>query len=301
MRDVSAKNWTLRTATARARLKCSPDSIELIQQDRAPKGDPRPVAKVAAIHAAKNTPQWIPYCHTLSLDWIGVEFELGKDFIEVLVMVRAIYKTGVEMEALTAASAAALNLYDLLKPVDDDLRIESIELLEKTGGKSNASALAKTAWRGAILVCSDRASVGEYSDESGPILMKGIAEFGGDLVDYQIHPDDPSQIQSTLRGWIEAAVDIILVSGGTGISSRDRTPEAVDEILERRLPGIEEKFRGYSMDRTPLAMFSRAVAGTCKSTVIVTLPGSPSAAQDAIDCLFPYLLHAPSILRGEGH
>ncbi|HJP84342.1 MAG TPA: bifunctional molybdenum cofactor biosynthesis protein MoaC/MoaB [Fimbriimonadaceae bacterium] len=301
MRDVSAKIWTLRTAVARARLLCSPESIRLIEEDRAPKGDPRPVARVAAILAAKNTPQWIPYCHNVSLDWVEVEFNLGQDFIEVQVSVRAIYKTGVEMEALTAAAAAALNLYDLLKPVDRDLKIESIELLRKTGGKSNARQLADSAWRGAVLVCSDRASSGEYSDASGPILMKGIAEFGGELADYQIGPDDPSKIQSTLRGWTEAHIDVILVSGGTGISSRDTTPEAVAELLDRRLPGIEERFRSYSMDRTPLAMFSRAVAGIRKSSIIVTLPGSPSAAEDAIDCLFPYLLHAPSILRGDGH
>lgn len=119
----------------------------MIQDGRAPKGDPRPVAKVAAVMAAKNTPQLIPYCHSVALDWVGVEFELHEDRIEVTVQVKAIYKTGVEMEALAGAAAAALNLYDLLKPVDNSLSIGSIELLAKTGGKSNAVEFALGSWR----------------------------------------------------------------------------------------------------------------------------------------------------------
>lgn len=292
MRDVSAKNWTLRTAVAKATVTCSYESILMIQEGRAPKGDPRPVAKVAAVMAAKNTPQLIPYCHSVALDWVGVEFELHEDRIEATVKVKAIYKTGVEMEALAGAAAAALNLYDLLKPVDNTLSIGSIELLSKTGGKSNAAEFALGSWRAAVLVCSDRASTGEYEDRSGPILANGIQEFGGDLVALQLVPDEHDAIQSRLRQWISDGLDLVLISGGSGLSERDITPEAVSPILERRLPGIEEHYRSYSMGRIPTAMLSRAIAGTAGSTVIVTLPGSPGAAQDAIDSLFPYILHA---------
>lgn len=299
MRDVSAKNWTLRTATAQATVYCSPESIQLIQENRAPKGDPRPIARVAAVLAAKNTPQIIPYCHSVDLDWVGVEFELGADHIVATVQVKAIFKTGVEMEALTAAAAAALNLYDLLKPVDDSLRISSIELLEKTGGKSSAANLISEGWTGAILVCSDRASSGEYEDLSGSILAEGVAQKGGKVVGRELVPDEMEAIQKVLRGWIADRVDIVLVSGGSGIAERDRTPEAVDGMLDRRLPGVAEHFRSYSMARVPTAMLSRAVAGVAGSTVIVTLPGSPGAAQDALDALFPYLLHAREMLGGQ--
>ncbi len=266
----------------------------MIQEGRAPKGDPRPVAKVAAIMAAKNTPQLIPYCHSVALDWVGVEFELYENRIEATVQVKAIYKTGVEMEALAGAAAAALNLYDLLKPVDDTLSIGSIELLDKTGGKSNAAKPADNSWRGAVLVCSDRASSGEYEDRSGPILAKGIQEFCGEVVELKVIPDEREAIQTSLHQWIRAGLDLVFVSGGSGLDKRDITPEAVEPILERRLPGVEEHFRSYSMNRVPTAMLSRAIAGTAGSTVIVTLPGSPSAAKDAIDCLFPYILHARS-------
>lgn len=299
MRDVLAKNWTLRTAMARATVSCSPESIRMIHEDRAPKGDPRPIARVAAVMAAKNTPQLIPYCHSVALDWVGVEFEMFEDRIETTVKVKAIYKTGVEMEALTGAAAAALNLYDLLKPVDDSLCIERVELLEKTGGKSNASALSEGAWTAAILVCSDRASAGEYVDLSGSILADGLSGIGGNVLERKIVPDDAEPIADALRRWIADRVDVVLVSGGSGLSERDITPEVVSKMLDRRLPGVEEHFRSYSMNRVPTAMLSRAVAGVAGSTLIVTLPGSPGAAQDALDSLFPYLLHARDALEGK--
>jgi cyclic pyranopterin phosphate synthase len=109
-----------------------------------PKGDALPVAKVAAVQAAKNTPQIIPYCHPLQLEHVGVDFKLTNTTATVTVEVAAYYKTGVEMEALTAATAAALTLYDMMKSVDPLMRIDDIVLLKKTGGKSDINLKAKS-------------------------------------------------------------------------------------------------------------------------------------------------------------
>jgi len=137
MRDVSEKQVTRRTATARATLRARPETIETIREGRLPKGDPLPVAKVAAIQAAKNTSQIIPYCHPLPVEHLGVEFEVGTDFITVTTKVVAHYKTGVEMEALTAAAVAALSIYDMAKMIDPAMAVEQVVLIEKTGGKSD--------------------------------------------------------------------------------------------------------------------------------------------------------------------
>ncbi len=137
MWDVSEKDNTARTATAEAVLKVHPETIHAIKNQAVPKGDPFPVAKVAAVQAAKNTPSIIPYCHPLPLTHVGVEFEIANDTIYITVQTKTDYKTGVEMEALTAASVAALTLYDMLKQIDMGMTIESIRLIEKTGGKSD--------------------------------------------------------------------------------------------------------------------------------------------------------------------
>lgn len=140
MWDVSGKSNTARTATAEAILRAQRETLDSIRHGRVPKGDPLPVAKVAAVQAAKNTPSIIPYCHPLPLTHVGVEFELGEETIRITVTTKTDYKTGVEMEALTAVSAAALTLYDMLKQIDMGMSIESIRLLEKTGGKSDFHA-----------------------------------------------------------------------------------------------------------------------------------------------------------------
>lgn len=137
MKDISGKAVTHRRAIATARLEAATATIKMLKQGTLPKGDPIPVARVAAIQAAKNTSQIIPYCHPLQLEHVKVDFKIGARTIDVTVSADAIYKTGVEMEALTAASVAALTLYDMMKGVDPLMLITAVGLQEKTGGKSD--------------------------------------------------------------------------------------------------------------------------------------------------------------------
>jgi len=298
MRDVSAKNSTLRTAAASAVLRAAPSTIEALRTGRVPKADPLIVARVAAIQAAKNTPLLIPYCHSVPLDQVTVDFEIRDDSILVTTTAKAVYKTGVEMEALTAAAAAALNLYDLLKPLGDDtMIIECVKLLSKTGGKS--ALKISRAWRAAVVVASDRASRGEMVDDSGPALADCLRAQGAWVDSVRLTTDDEASIREAVLSSL--GVDVIVVTGGTGIGPRDVTPEAILPMLDRRLPGVEEHFRSYSQARTPTAMFSRTLAGTIGKTIILGIPGSPGAVRDAVDALFPSILHGLGMLQGDGH
>jgi cyclic pyranopterin phosphate synthase len=137
MKDISLKTITERRAIAQATLHLKPRTLVILRRGEVPKGDPLPVAKVAAIQAAKNTSQIIPYCHPLPLEYVGIAFKIGKNSITVTVEVAARHKTGVEMEALTAAGVAALTLYDMLKGIDPEMEITDHRLLKKTGGKSD--------------------------------------------------------------------------------------------------------------------------------------------------------------------
>lgn len=143
MADISGKQLTARMARARAVLAVSPGTIATVERRLVPKGDVLEASRVAAIQAAKDTARILPFCHNLPVHFVGVEFSLEEGRITVETTVRTQYGTGVEMEALTAASVAALNLWDMLKPIDDALRIEGVELLEKRGGKSDVGAAAE--------------------------------------------------------------------------------------------------------------------------------------------------------------
>lgn len=144
MIDVSEKRNSRRTAVARAILRVDRTAIERIRRHEIPKGDPLEVAKVAAVQAAKNTSSLIPYCHPLPIDFVGVEHELGEDTVTSTVTVKADYKTGVEMEALTAAATAGLTIYDMLKMFGHEMQLD-VRLISKSGGKSDFQAPAEKA------------------------------------------------------------------------------------------------------------------------------------------------------------
>jgi cyclic pyranopterin phosphate synthase len=302
MRDITAKVNSLRTATAQAILRVSPETILMIQENRVPKGDPLTVAKVAAVQAAKNTPQLIPYCHPVPLDFVGIDFELSNDQIRITATTKAIYKTGVEMEALSAVSIAALNLYDMLKMLDEKMRIETIELLEKQGGKGDFKQAFASQLKAAVIVISDTVAAGKKQDRSGRLIVQRLETEGLTVSHYQTVPDEPDTIQAAVQNYTSHdVVDLIITTGGTGVTPRDQTPESLADLFERRLPGVEEALRAYGQVRTPYAMLSRSMAGTIGKTIVLCLPGSSGGVQDAMDALFPAILHTYKMLWGGGH
>jgi cyclic pyranopterin monophosphate synthase len=302
MRDISSKYPTLRTATARSAVRAAPATMRLLRRGQLPKGDPLPVARVAAIQAAKNTSQIIPYCHPIPVDFVGVEFHLSREGIEATVQVKAVGKTGVEMEALTAAAVAALTLYDMLKPVDDQLQILGAQLLEKTGGKSDFQNVFATPPRAAVLVMSDSIAAGRKTDLSGRLIARRLKQEGVQVKDYRVIPDDLELIERWLIRYADRAkLDLVITSGGTGLSPRDQTPEAMKRVLTREVPGIAEAARAFGQDRLPYAMLSRGLAGLRGQTLIVNLPGSRKGTADYLSVLFPAVLHAIRIVHGAGH
>jgi len=137
MVDISEKESTKRRAVARGRVLLSEDTVSILKSGVNPKGDPFEIARIAGIMAAKKTSEMVPLCHQVSLSSVNVELELKNDFVDIRAEAVTISGTGVEMEALTAVSVAALTIYDMCKAVQKDIRIDGIELMEKSGGKSD--------------------------------------------------------------------------------------------------------------------------------------------------------------------
>ena len=302
MKDVSEKIDTLREATAEASLGARAETIDIVRRGEVPKGNVLEMARAAGILAAKKTSELIPFCHQVPLDWVLVDFEMLEEEIVIKTKAKAIWKTGVEMEALTAATISALTIYDMLKPLDDSLEIKSVKLVEKRGGKSEWKQHFKTPLRTAVLVLSDTVSQGKKEDKSGKTIVKKLEKEPVEVLEYKIFPDDFDTIKKELiRLSDEERVDLILTTGGTGLSPRDVTVEATKEVIEREIPGISEAGRIYGFQRTPYAMLSRGISGVRGKTIIINLPGSSKGAAESMDALFPWVLHAFWILRGVGH
>ena len=301
MYDISDKQDTLRTAVAQAIVKMSPFTVTLVNEGKIEKGNIFDAAKISANLAAKRTWDLLPYCHPIPIDHIAVDFDVIADgVIAIIVSVKNIGKTGVEMEALTGASIAALTIYDMLKPIDDKLEIESIKLLEKTGGLNSFMQTYDRILQAAVLVLSDSRT--EREDKSGKAILERLAKYGVEVKEYKILADEQKAIeQELLRLCDNLRVDIVLTSGGTGVGPRDVTPEATANVIEKPVSGISETLRAFGQKRTPLSMLSRGIGGVRGSTVIVNLPGSESAVRESLDSLFPGILHIFQILDEHDH
>ena len=302
MVDITHKVNTLRIATAQAIVKVSKqETIVAIEQGTVPKGDVFAMSKAAGLLGVKKTPQLLPDCHPLPIEYTGIEYEINGLEITILCTIKTIYKTGVEVEAMHGASVVALNMYDMLKPIDKGVEILNIKLLSKKGGKSSFRERFRKDLRAAVIVCSDTISAGEKEDKAGKAIIQKLEDCKVTVDHYDVIPDEIDLIREKAIGCSDGGVDLVIYTGGTGLSQRDVTPEALNDIIERKIPGIEEAIRSYGQDRTPHAMLSRSVAGTIKDTLILALPGSTNGAKESMDAIFPFVLHVFGILKGARH
>ena len=316
MNNITHKNITLRTAKGIGLVLCQPETIELIKNNKIPKGNLFEFAKAAAFLGAKQTQHLLPHCHPVSIEGMDIQIEimsseshseyfdkstLDKTGLVISAEASSIGRTGIEMEVLTGISIAALEIYDFLKPVDKLLEITSIKLLDKKGGKSDYLKRAPAGLTCAVLVCSDSVSNKEKIDGSGNLLKQMLEDKGAKVIDYQIVPDNIESIQSQIKQWIENKINFIFTTGGTGLSPRDVTIEAVQELIDIDVPGIAEAMRESGRNRTPTAILSRSIAGTAGKSLIITLPGSPKGVSESLNAILPAIFHTVSVMEGKGH
>lgn len=301
MVDITHKTNTLRIAVAQAIVKVSkPETITAIENKAVPKGDVFEMAKAAGFLAVKKTPDLLPDCHPIPIEYTAVNYRIEDLTIIIELTVKTIYKTGVEVEAMHGASVVALTLYDMLKPIDKGVEISNIRLLEKKGGKSDRKAIPDNL-KTAVIVCSDSIANGIGADKSGRKIIEKLELIQVKTSDYSIIPDEKEMIQEKIKSLCDLSYQLILITGGTGLSARDITPEAVSELIERDIPGISETARQYGQERIPTAMLSRSVAGLIGDTLVLTMPGSVGGVTEYIDALFPHVLHVFSVMEGNKH
>jgi molybdenum cofactor biosynthesis protein MoaC len=302
MINVSSKNHSLRYARAEGFLNMKPETISVIKDNKVPKGDVLATVRAAGISAAKKTSDLAVFCHPIPLDWIDVKVEIIPQGLHITAEAEAVWKTGVEMETIGGVLGALLNAYDMLKPLDQNMVITAVRVVEKRGGKSQFVDIFDTPLKTAILVISDSTYAKKRKDKSGQIIKEFLQNQPVSVEIYETLPDDPALIRSrVVKLAKEDNCDLIITTGGTGFGPKDYTPEAISPVLDKFAPGIVERMRTYGSDRTPYAMLSREIAGTIDSSLVLTLPGSSKGASESMQALFPGVLHIFHMLQGGGH
>jgi len=302
MVDITHKSTTHREAIALAEVNVSKQStIDAVQSKSVPKGDVFEFSRAAGLLACKKTYEVIPDCHPLPIEFASITYEIKDLTILIKVEVHTIYKTGVEVEAMHAASIAALTIYDMLKPIDDRVAIGSIKLVEKKGGKGDIKYAYPETLKVAVLTISDSVCQSLQQDISGDLVQQKLSQYNLLNIHREYVEDDLLSIQNLTRKLIQDDYELIVCTGGTGLSGRDVTPDAVLPLIDREIPGVMEAARGYGQQRTPYAMLSRGIAGFSGNCLILTLPGSPRGVEESMHAIFPYILHVFRVKDGARH
>ena len=265
MINITNKIFTHRTAIAQAIVKVSKqETIDAVKNKTVPKGDVLEASRVAGLFAIKRTSDMIPDCHPLPIEFAAVTHKIeGREII-------------IETEV-------------------------GIKLLKKKGGKSQYNDTLSRTIKTAVVVCSDSISSGKKQDFAGKAIIEKLKKFNTTIDDYSIVTDEVKTIQEKVQSLYDSKIDLIILTGGTGLSKRDVTPEAIRPMLDREIPGIAEAARNYGQQQMPYAMLSRSIAGLKGDTLILALPGSTRGAKESMDALFPYLLHIFKVMENEPH
>lgn len=302
MVDITNKIVTHRSAIAEAIVAVSKqETIDAILNKTVPKGDVFEASRVAGLFGIKRTSDMIPDCHPLPVEYAAVRHRIEGLQIIIETEVHTLYKTGVEVEAMHGASVTALTIYDMLKPIDKGIEIKNIRLVSKKGGKSQYADILHKKLKTAVVVCSDSISAGKKQDFAGKAIIAKLEKVNVDTEDYTIIPDEIPVIQDKVQTLCDDKFDLIIITGGTGLSPRDVTTEAIRPMLDREIPGIAEAARQYGQQHMPYAMLSRSIAGLKGKTLILALPGSTRGAEESMDALFPYILHIFKVAEGMPH
>jgi molybdenum cofactor biosynthesis protein MoaC len=320
MADIGGKRITARRAVAVGEFNPGAAFNEVVEK-RLPKGDALVMAEIAGLQGAKTASNLMPLCHPLPLEHVEIQCRPveARRVIRVYGEVATRARTGVEMEALAGVNAALLTLYDLTKPVEPALSFGDVRLLFKEGGKKGLwlhpdgmtdaerqqyrprGPVPLDGIRAAVVTVSDRASRGQYEDQSGPLLVERLQALDANVGAAEVMADDADELAARLGELAAADTRLILCTGGTGPGPRDVTPDALARVADKRVPGIGELIRAESSQHTRLAWLSNADAVVVNETLVIALPGSTKAVAQGMDILAPVLAHALSMVAGGAH
>ncbi|MFT4662374.1 MAG: cyclic pyranopterin phosphate synthase [Patiriisocius sp.] len=291
MVDITHKKTSLRIAKASAILYCQPDTIQAVIDKNVPKGDVLEMAKTAGLFAVKKTSDMIPDCHPIPVEGTEIIYEIKETEIHIFITVKAIYRTGMEVEAMHGASVIALTMYDMLKPIDKNIEIRNIKLLHKSGGKSDLNKVLPKNVSVAFLANEKMDISSEKFQKWMSSLKQNTQKYNLRYADIEQTYHDKNSLISSLENMVKEELEIIFILGGTGLSETDNTPEIIKPIFDKELPAVSTQLINYGLERTFRALVSRPTAGTINKSIVLCLPGSFNGVKESIAAILPEVIY----------
>lgn len=253
--------------------------------------------RVAVELAVKNSATVIPGVHAALFDAITISEQRNDEVLIFELSLKAIHKTSLDKQALYGVYVAGISLSQLLSD-KGSVQLGSPKIVKSKSPYQTDKRMYPSGISAAVVVCSDSISQGTKSDAAGKAVIEVLQDYNVQVNHYRVIPDEKADIRACVKE-LSKDQQLLIFTGGTGLSFRDVTPEALEPLLERRIPGIEEAIRSYGQKRVPYAMLSRSVVGTVGNCLIMAIPGSTNGARESMQAVFPHLLHVFKILRGQ--
>ena len=290
MDDSSSRPEAQAKAEAEAKVYFNNGTEKIILEDGNPKIDIITAAKIAGIQAAKKTSEFIPLHHSNALNWVEIDIKVVEKYLKITSTVKAITRSSLEMEALTAASVAALTIVDLCKDSDPGVTIQDLKLVQHTSKKKILTT--KTSLKVGIIVISDRVIAGLAEDEAGQILQDGFKEAGYQVDNYSIITNDADKLIEKIQDWLEQDIELVVTTGGNGIGPRDITLSSLEPFFDYRLEGVEQTLHSIAQINNSGFYVDRLAAGKIGKTIVICLPMDAGLAQDALNIFLPNIHQA---------
>ena len=290
MDDASSRPEAQAKAQAEAKVYFNNGTEKIIVEDGNPKIDVITAAKVAGIQAAKKTSEFIPLHHSNTLNWVEIDISAEEKYLKIVSTVKAITRSSLEMEALTATSVAALTIVDLCRDSDPGVSIQDLKLVQREAKKNILNT--KTSLNVGIVVISDRVIAGLAEDEAGQILQQGFKEAGFQMDNYSIISNDSDKLVEKVQDWLEQDIELIVTLGGNGIGPRDITLSSLEPFFDYRLEGVEQTLHSIAQINNNGFYLDRLAAGKIGKTIVICLPMDVNLAQDALSVFLPNIHQA---------
>ena len=285
MDDASSQPAAQHSAQAEAKIVINDASKSVLLANDKPKTDVFTTAKVAGIQAAKKSADFIPLHHSNALNWVDIVFDVQARAITITSTVKAVTRTSLQMEALTAVTVAALTLVDFCKDKDPEIMIKEIKSLPKETKKKILAV--NTPLKVGIVVISDRIIAGLAEDETGQVLKDGFIKAGYNADNYAIISNDSDKLIEKMQEWLQQDVELIITTGGNGIGPRDITLTSLEPFFDFRLEGLEQTLHSIAQLNNNGFYVDRLAAGKIGKTLVICLPLDEKLAGDALNILLP--------------